>query len=136
MPASKEEKSRLFELGIPIFTGFKPAEILGSNGAVCAIKGIGMNDHSEMILECDTVILSVGQEAEDIEDFANLVHDEKGIATDLSMTSEQGIFACGDIIGGEKTAVYAIKSGKDAANRITEYLNLKKQETVCSEVRL
>jgi dihydropyrimidine dehydrogenase (NAD+) subunit PreT len=136
MPASKEAKGRLSELCIPIFTGFKPAEIIGWDGAAAAIKGTGMDDCSEVTLETDIVIFALGQDSENIDSFALLEHDGQSILTNHYMTSEQGIFACGDIIGGDKTVVYAVKSGKEAAGRIAEYLSAEKQPVIASEVNV
>jgi len=38
-------------------------------------------------------------------------------------SSEDGIFAAGDIIDGDKTVVYSVKQGKDVAKKIDEYLS-------------
>ena len=49
--------------------------------------------------------------------------NEKGIVlTDNYKTNIDYIFAAGDIVEGDKTVVYALKTGKEAAIAIDEYL--------------
>lgn len=117
MPASAAEKEHLQALNIPIFTGFKPSEIIGDAGNVKSIKAIGMFDDSEISLPVDRVIFAIGQETENISDLANIslnANYESSIA---------GIFAAGDVIEGDKTVVYAVKQGKEVALKIDEYLS-------------
>lgn len=111
MPASSEEKEYVSSLNIPIFTGFKPAEITGKDGKVTALKAEGMFDASKMELGADMVIFAVGQEAENVD----------GIA-DLKSTD---VFTSGDIVEDDKTVVQAVASGKLAAEKIEAFLTGK-----------
>ena len=47
-------------------------------------------------------------------------------------TNLDGIFAAGDIVRGASLVVWAIRDGRDAANQIEKYLQIKakKQKTV------
>lgn len=117
MPASAAEKEHLQSLNIPIFTGFKPSEVIGNAGDVKSLKAVGMFDDSEISLPVDRVIFAIGQETEDISDLANLslnANYESNIA---------GIFAAGDVIEGDKTVVDAVKQGKEVALKIDAYLS-------------
>ena len=41
------------------------------------------------------------------------------------MTSLDGVFAAGDIVRGASLVVWAVRDGRDAAERIHSYLNTK-----------
>lgn len=117
MPADPIEKTHLQSLDIPVFTGFKPSEIVGNNGNVTNFKATGMFDNSIIDLPVDRVIFAIGQEADDVNALANVS------LKDNYESSEDGIFAAGDIIDGDKTVVYSVKQGKDVAKKIDEYLS-------------
>jgi dihydropyrimidine dehydrogenase (NAD+) subunit PreT len=120
MPASTEEKKHINELNIPIFTGLKPAEIVGKEGKVVGFKAEGMFDASKIELEADMVIFAVGQEAEDIKAIADV--ELMNIKTDTA-----DIFASGDIVEKDKTVVQAVASGKLAAGEIEKYLIVERE---------
>ncbi|MDW8801968.1 FAD-dependent oxidoreductase [Clostridium sp. A1-XYC3] len=112
MPASTEEREYIQQhLNIPVFTGFKPAEIVGQGGKVTALKAEGMFDASTMELAADMVIFAVGQEAEDVKAIADL--------------NAADVFAAGDIVEDDKTVVQAVASGKLAVEKIEAYLTGK-----------
>mgnify|MGYP000854734507 FL=1 len=121
MPADPEEKERVFKLDIPIFTGFKPKQIVGENGRAVRFKAEGMFDDSTLDLPADTIIFAIGQEPENLESLG-LKLDNNTLPVKNYMTSQEGIFAAGDIIEGDKTVVYSVKTGKEAAKAIMEYL--------------
>lgn len=109
MPASVEEKKYIQQsLKIPIFTGFKPAEIIGNCGKVVAFKAEGMFDGSKLELIADMIILAVGQEAEDL-----------NAIIDINLGD---VFTAGDIVEKDKTVVQSVASGKLAAEKIESYL--------------
>ncbi|MDU1855696.1 MAG: FAD-dependent oxidoreductase, partial [Clostridium baratii] len=69
------------------------------------------------------VIFAIGQDPENIDNIADIKVNEKGIIlTDNYKTNIDYIFAAGDIVEGDKTVVYALKTGKEAAIAIDEYL--------------
>ncbi len=126
MPADKKELAFAQPVNIPVFTGFKPVEILGEEGKVVRFKASGMFDDSMLELPADTIILAIGQESEGLEDVGAFHINNKGIIiTENYMTNIEGIFAAGDMVEGDKIVVYALKTGKGAADKLAEYLNEK-----------
>jgi dihydropyrimidine dehydrogenase (NAD+) subunit PreT len=114
MPASVEEKKYIQDsLKIPIFTGFKPTEIIGKCGKAAVLKASGMFDESKIELPADMVIVAVGQEAEDLNTIIDI---------DLG-----DVFIAGDIVEKEKTVVQSVASGKWAAEEIEAYLTEKRE---------
>lgn len=112
MPASAEERQyTLNSLKIPIFTGFKPVEIIGNGGKVTALRAEGMFDESKLELMADMVIVAIGQEAEDLN---SIMGDNPG-----------DVFTAGDIVEKDKTVVQSVASGKLAAEKIEAYLKEK-----------
>lgn len=136
MPADQKEKQYCQSLNIPIFTGIKPEKIIGKDGKVARFKGIGMFDDSLMDLPADQIIFAIGQEIEDIKDKIHIEFNEnKLIKTKNYKTNLEDIFACGDVVEGDKTVVYAVKEGKESAEEIHKYLSLEKEsEIACGEV--
>ncbi|AYF54637.1 dihydropyrimidine dehydrogenase [Clostridium novyi] len=123
MPADKEELTYTQKYNIPVFTGFKPYEIIGQDGKVTRFKAEGMFDDSQLELPADTIIFAIGQEVNDIKTIVNIDISENGDIKNLNYkTSIEGIFASGDMINGDKTVVYAVKQGTEAAKAIENYL--------------
>ncbi|WP_298837059.1 NAD(P)-dependent oxidoreductase [Clostridium sp.] len=127
MPATVGERKHVQSLNIPIFTGFKPSEVIGKNGKVVSFKAAGMFDESTLDIVADMVIFAVGQESEDIETIVDVKVNKKGIViTENYRTNVEDIFASGDIVCGDKTVVQAVASGKLVALEIEKYLTSKK----------
>ncbi|MBU3161153.1 FAD-dependent oxidoreductase [Clostridium frigoris] len=127
MPSTVGERQHVQSLNIPIFTGFKPSEIIGENSKVVSFKAEGMFDASALELVADMVIFAVGQESEDIKTIVDVKVNKKGIvATENCRTDVEDTFAAGDIICGDKTVVQAVASGKLVAHEIEKYLTSKK----------
>lgn len=123
MPADRASIEEVQKLNIPIFTGFKPLKVIGENSFVTRFKAVGMFDDSEIELPADNVIFAIGQDPENVDNIADIKVNEKGIIlTDDYKTNIDYIFAAGDIVEGDKTVVYALKTGKEAAIAIDEYL--------------
>lgn len=126
MPAERKSIQEVIDLNIPIFTGIKPEEIIGENNKVSRFKGIGMFDDSILDMGIENVIFAIGQEQDDIISIADVEVNDKGVLlTDDYKTNIENVFACGDVVEGDKTVVYALKLGKEAAEKIDEYLNWK-----------
>ncbi|MDK2926899.1 MAG: dihydropyrimidine dehydrogenase subunit PreT [Bacillota bacterium] len=125
MPASPQEKERLGALNIPIFTGFKPAEIVGAQGKVTRFRAAGMFDDATLELPADTVVVAIGQEPENLAAIGDFHLNGSAIVTDNYATGLDGVFAAGDITEGDKTVAYAIKMGKEAARAIEQYVLAK-----------
>ncbi len=117
-------------------------KVIGKNGKVASIECIKMRlgepdesgrrrpepiEGSEYVIEADTVILAIGQEANlsFLKD-TGIGLDEKGqLVWDKStfMMTEPGIFACGEVVTGPGSAIEAIASGHQAAAAIDNYLS-------------
>lgn len=127
-PAHKIEMTYVESLGVHMHYGFTPAEILGENGKVTAIKGTGFRDSSTIQLQCDKVIFAIGQKPDDsVKSIADIKFSPKNtiVADEESdcRTDVPYIFAGGDIVNGGKTVVKAVAVGKTAAASIDSYLS-------------
>ena len=75
---------------------------------------------AKLEVKADLIILAVGQYTE-----AGLLGFEVNKLQEVEKT-EPGVFACGDVSkGGEKTVVYAVRSGKEVAYAVKKYLGGK-----------
>lgn len=102
LPASQKEQELGHILGIPIFGGYKISKIEGNR-----CKFTSLIDKDEIILSFDKILLAIGQEE----------------SLDISkLKKEKGVFFSGDIVNEENTVVFAVKSGKEQAKKIIEYL--------------
>ena len=80
---------------------------------------------SNYTIECDYVVMAIGgKPEEDIVKSLGIELDSKNkiIINELGQTSNNKIFAGGDITNTPSTVAYAARSGKDAAENITKYL--------------
>ena len=107
MPAYCDEKAHAKELGINFFVKFKPVSINGKDKVESAtFESLG-ND-TNMTFKCDQYIFAVSQESEfDIEKIEN---------------EKKGIFVAGDIVNDDKTVVSAVKSGKEVAAKVNDFI--------------
>lgn len=103
LPASEEELHIAKELNIQIIGGFIPCEL---DQEKLSFKGMESKDKIEVYY--DKIILAIGQES--------------NLSKEIKENEKEGIFFAGDIAKGDKTVVYAIKSGKDVAERIANFL--------------
>jgi dihydropyrimidine dehydrogenase (NAD+) subunit PreT len=101
--ASKKELQGAQKVGVSILDGYVPVSY--ENGVVNFRHRF---KESTLSVKADLIILAVGQ-VSDLGDWTDLVL-EKGEGKDQSK-----IFLAGDIAHGEKTVVYAVRTGKAAA---------------------
>jgi NADPH-dependent glutamate synthase beta subunit-like oxidoreductase len=145
MPADDIEIEEGEEEGIILHNRLGPKRILSSNGKVTGVEFLDVErvfdeegrfdpkliPDTESRIECDTVILSIGQACN-----LSFINESEGIETlrpgvlkvdpkDLSTTKE-GIFAAGDVAYGPKLIIDAVASGKKAALHIDEYIKGKR----------
>ena len=76
-------------------------------------------------LKMDYVVMALGAKPQSsIIDKMNIKKTDKGyIEVDENQkTSREKVFACGDLIGAKSTVAWAARSGRDAAEKIIEYL--------------
>lgn len=142
MPADPIEIMEGEEEGIILHDGVGPKRIVGKNGSVRGletIKCIRVFDENgrfnpqfapdtESVIECDTVIITVGQAAD-----LSFIKEEDGIELarpgvlkvnlDNYKTNVPGIFATGDVAYGPKLLITAVAAGQKVARSIDEYLS-------------
>jgi NADPH-dependent glutamate synthase beta subunit-like oxidoreductase/ferredoxin len=127
MRAAAEEIGEMEIEGVRLYEGRTPVRISGQGGKVIGLETVGSDGKAEPIIECDTVILAIGQSAR--LDFLNSedgVRVSEGglIETDPKtlMTSAPGIFAGGDCVFGPRLIIDSVGDGKRIARSIDEYL--------------
>lgn len=113
--ASEKELAGARAAGITIIDGYIPAKVAG-NQVTFTHRHIA----SELTITADKIILAIGQKpvAENLD--LPLVHDEAAFAGYQS--PDKQLFVTGDIAQGDKTVVWAVKKGKEAAEEIAEML--------------
>ena len=101
--ASKAELEGARNAGVSIYDGFVPS-VVKKNVVTFLHRKLEIT----ITLEADLIVLAVGQQR---------LPSQLGEAAD-----RDNIFYCGDIVEGDKTVVYAVKTGKEAAARALAYL--------------
>jgi len=148
MPGSAREVANAEEEGVEFIWLSNPKEFKGSKKIESIIvdkmklgepddsgrrKPI-IKENSEFKIEADIIIKALGFDPEEL---PKLFGEEKlqvtkwgTIKTDFDTmeTNIAGIFAAGDIIRGASLVVWAIKDGRDAAESIQKYLELKEKQ--------
>jgi len=146
MPARRLEIEHAKEEGIKFKFLMQPVEFLGDeNGFVkkmrCLECSLGEPDSSgrrrpvpiegsEFDIECDIAVIAVGLKANQIliSVTPELKTDKYGdliVNKETMETSIKGVYAGGDIVGGEGTVIEAMGMAKRAAKGILEYLKTK-----------
>lgn len=106
-------------------TGLKLVDI---NWSVNAQGKMGFEEipGSERVMPCELALLAVGfvgAEKGGMVDELKLELDERGnIRTENYMTSQEGIFAAGDIRRGQSLVVWAISEGRETARTVDTWL--------------
>ena len=116
--ASKKELLNAQEQGVSIIDGYVPVSVSGKT-----VKFKHRFINSELKIKADLIILAVGQYTE-----AGLFGFEVNKMQEVKEENnriEGNLFAAGDIAHGEKTVVYAVRSGKEVAYRVKEFLGVK-----------
>lgn len=144
MPAIPEEILEAEEEGVQFLFLSAPKRVLVKNAAVggleCRKMRLGEPDQSgrrrpipvdgtEFILDVDTVIGAIGQEADLSFLPSGIAADRGGIQVDdHGVTTRPGTFSGGDVATGAGTVTAAIGSGKKAALAIHRYLSGERME--------
>lgn len=141
MPAALEEITDAEEEGILLHPGLGPKRLVGENGKLTGLEVLktkwvfdetgrfnpAFYENSETVLDCDTVIMAIGQAPR--LDF--LTADDGveisrrgliAVNTDTLMTSAPGVFAGGDCVFGPRLIIDSVADGKRAAVGIDEFL--------------
>ncbi len=141
MPASEEERAEAREDGVVINPGWGPAEVIGKDGKVTAIRfkkclsvfddqkrfAPEFDEQQSLTLEADMVIFAIGQSVENKDLFnGSKVEFFRGVypvADKLTLqTAQEDIFVGGDCMTGPKFAIDAIAAGKEAAESLHRYV--------------
>jgi NADPH-dependent glutamate synthase beta subunit-like oxidoreductase len=141
IPAAREEIEEAEKEGIRLHTRFGPKSIIGSEGKVTGIELIKVSrvfdenrrfnpqfiEGSEETVDCDTVVLAIGQAADLswIRPEDNLTLSPRGtLQTDpqTMATSRPDVFAGGDVAFGPRIIITAVAEGKKAASSIAKFL--------------
>lgn len=141
IPAAREEIEEAGKEGIKLHTRYGPRRIHGEDGKVTGIELIRASrvfddsgrfnpafvEGSEETVDCDTVVLAIGQAAD-----LSWIHPEDDLKltprgtlqTDPQTlaTSRPDIFAGGDVAFGPRIIITAVAEGQRAARSIAQYL--------------
>jgi formate dehydrogenase (NADP+) beta subunit len=141
MPAALEEIEEAETEGILLHDGRGPHRVVGRDGKVIGLETLqtkyvfdangrfnpAFEDGSESIIECDTVILAIGQAPN-----LDFLKPEDGVKVSprglivadrqTLMTSAPGVFAGGDCVFGPRLIIDSVGDGKRIAVAIDEYL--------------
>ena len=149
MPAALEEIEEAETEGIIMHPGLGPKRMVGKDGRVVALETLktkwvfdqnrrfnpAFYESSETQLECDTIIMAVGQAPN-----LDFLKPEDGV--ELSprgliavnpqtlMTSANGIFAGGDCVFGPRLIIDSVADGKRGAMGIDEFLRVHRAHAV------
>jgi len=155
MPAALEEIEEAETEGIVMHPGLGPQRMIGKDGKIVALETLktkwvfdqnkrfnpAFYEGSETQLECDTIIMAVGQAPN-----LDFLKPEDGV--ELSprgliavnpqtlMTSANGIFAGGDCVFGPRLIIDSVADGKRAAVGIDEFLRGQKHPEPIVEVEV
>jgi formate dehydrogenase (NADP+) beta subunit len=155
MPAALEEIEEAESEGIVMHPGFGPKQIIGRDGKVVALETLdtkwvfdqtgrfnpAFHEGSEKQLECDTLIMAIGQAAKldflRAEDGVQV--SPRGLITvnrETLMTTADGVFAGGDCVFGPRLIIDSVGDGKRAAIAIDEFLRGRKHPEPVIEVSI
>ena len=151
LPASKFELEEALEEGIKITPRLGPNRVIGEGGRVAGLEVIDVASvfdqdgrfnprfipGSERVLDCDTVIIAIGQHAnlEALGGADDITINQRGlveIERRMRGTSAPDVFAGGDVAYGPRLIINAVQDGHKAAMGIEAYLQDRplKVETV------
>jgi glutamate synthase (NADPH/NADH) small chain len=147
MPGSKKEVQNAREEGVKFAFNRQPIEVVGENGKVSGIKvvttALGEPDErgrrrpepvagSEEVIPADVVIIAYGfrpSPAPWFADFGINIDDRDRVVAPENgefkfQTTNEKVFAGGDMVRGSDLVVTAIWEGRQAAEGILDYLNI------------
>lgn len=142
MPAHKEEVEEALSEEVNINNSWGPKRIVTKDGKVTGVEFVRcistvdsegrfspkFDEKDRIIVDCDTVLLSVGQTF----DYGTLLEGESVKLTKRNtievdpitlQSTKSDIFAGGDVATGPKFAIDAIAAGKEAAVSIHRYVH-------------
>lgn len=147
MPGSKREVANAKEEGVEFAFNRQPVEVVGENGKVTGLKVVetrlGEPDAngrrrpeevagSEQIIACDHVLVAFGFQPSPADWFADFnisLHENGRVKAPEAQafkhqTTNEKIFAGGDMVRGSDLVVTAVFEGRQAAEGILDYLDV------------
>lgn len=138
MPASAEEVGEAIAEGVEVLFQAMPLKFM-RKGRVVSMECVGTEPGgldesgrrrftavkgSEFSLDCDVVIVAIGQSAQMPDSFGLALSQDGFISVDdeTMATTRKGVFAGGDIVTGPASVIEAIAAGRKAASGIDRYL--------------
>lgn len=130
MPAQKHEILEASEEEINFLFLLSPLEFIGTGNKLKQAvfeKIVVEREHfvvtnQKEAIDCDIAIVAAGQQAS--EDITNSTSEKgKDLEFHGNKTNQQKVFVAGDLINKTKTVIHAIRSGKEAAKEIDDFLN-------------
>lgn len=147
LPASRFEIEDALEEGIDLNPRLGPNRIIGQDGKVAGLEVIDVvsvfdeggrfnpqfNPGTERVLECDTVIIAIGQKAnlEALGGAEDVVITPRGLVqidTETGQTTAPDVFAGGDVAYGPRLIIHAVRDGHLAALGIEKYIQGRDME--------
>lgn len=114
--ASQHELEVARAMNVSILDGFTPVAVRDNE-----VEFEQVDHGGRLTLSADKIILAVGQHSQ-LDNLGTLAHEKGIITTQGYQTSDPKIFAAGDVVQGSKIVVYAVKTGKEAAQAIDHFL--------------
>ncbi|GHD63997.1 oxidoreductase [Thalassobaculum fulvum] len=145
MPGSQREVANAEDEGVDFQWLSAPEAFVGDGrvtGVRCQRIRLGVPDatgrqtpqvieDSSYVVDCDMAITALGFDPEDLPALFGVKELEVSrwgtvrIDFRTMMTNLDGVFAAGDIVRGASLVVWAVRDGRDAADRIHDYLSAK-----------
>ncbi|MBT3239454.1 MAG: FAD-dependent oxidoreductase [Chloroflexi bacterium] len=141
LPASDFEIEEALEEGIKLFPRVGPNKVVGRDGKVTGLEVIQVTSvfdeegrfspkftpKTERIIDCDTVILAIGQQADlnVLGGADDVIISPRGLVDvnpETGGTSAPDVFAGGDVAYGPRLIIDAVKHGHLAALGMDEYI--------------
>lgn len=115
-PVGEKEFTSARELGVSIINGFTPVTVESN-------KVTFKHAHlpGELVMAVDKIVLAVGQHTR-LDAFVELEPQRSTTETQHYQIRDPRIFAVDDIVEGDKTVVYTVKTGKETAGATYHYL--------------
>ena len=154
MPAAPDEVAEAKEEGITVHNGWGPKEILTKDGKVCGIVfkrctavfdaehrfSPQYDEEDTMTLECENVLLSIGQAVlwGDLLAGSKVELNRNGtVKADpvTYQTAEPDIFVGGDVYSGPKFAIDAIAAGREGYVSINRFVHPGNSLTIARDLR-
>ncbi len=153
MPGSQREVQNAEEEGVEFVWLSAPEAFVGDD-TVTGVRAVQMRlgrpdatgrrtpkpiEGSAEVHECDLAILALGFDPEDLPtlygepDLPVTRWGTVRIDHTTKMTALDGVFAAGDIVRGASLVVWAIRDGRDAADKIHEFIDAKGRLAAAAE---